>query len=182
MNDNLYTDRSIGPTPPITAEPSLAELEAVIERGRQTFVEVGTALWKIRGRRLYREREHATFEEYCQKRWGWTSRHAERQMIAAAVVENVRPIGRIPQTESQARELLRLTPEHQLIVAGRIDFTTATAEQIRAEVVNNLGTIVPKPKRETHARAGVVRLLDYATVGNCPNFQRCWSAECSGKV
>jgi hypothetical protein len=69
-------------------------------------------LLKIRDERLYCD-EYATFEEYCRKRWDWTSRHVERQMAAATVVENVRPIGRIPENESQARELAPLSAEQQ---------------------------------------------------------------------
>ena len=34
-------------------------------------------------------------------------------MAAATVVENVRPIGRIPENESQARELAPLSAEQQ---------------------------------------------------------------------
>jgi len=37
----------------------------------QAFVEVTTALLEIRDRRLYKQAGHDTFEEYCQKRWGW---------------------------------------------------------------------------------------------------------------
>ena len=55
----------------------LAECEAVIERGQQTFIEVGQALMEIRDSRLYRE-THATFEAYCNERWGWTRRLREQ--------------------------------------------------------------------------------------------------------
>ncbi len=60
----------------------LAELEAVVERGLQTFVEVGEALGEIRDQRLYRA-THRTFEEYCRDRWGFVASRA-RQLIAAA--------------------------------------------------------------------------------------------------
>ena len=55
----------------------LSELEALIERGQQTFIEVGLALTEIRDSKLYRQ-DFATFDQYCEKRWGWTrqpSRH-----------------------------------------------------------------------------------------------------------
>ena len=39
--------------------------------GKKTFVEVGLALAEIRDLRLYK-REYSGFEEYCQKKWGWT--------------------------------------------------------------------------------------------------------------
>lgn len=40
-------------------------------------------------------------------------RNADRLIQAAEVAENLRPIGLIPQTESQARPLTRLEPEVQ---------------------------------------------------------------------
>lgn len=45
----------------------LTQNEAVIERGRRAFVEVGTALAQIRDSRLYRQ-SHDTFEAYCRER------------------------------------------------------------------------------------------------------------------
>jgi len=132
--NNIYSDQTSISAPPVATEQSLAELEAVIERGLQSFIEVGTALWKIREQRLYREQGHATFEEYCDKRWKIRRAHAYRLIDAAGVAANLSPIGDKPKTEAQARELTRLTPEHQLIVAGRIDFTRATAVEIRTEV------------------------------------------------
>jgi len=49
---------------------SLSELETIIDRGKQVFAEVGTALMKIRINRLYQS-EYDTFDEYCQKHWGF---------------------------------------------------------------------------------------------------------------
>lgn len=97
------------------AVESLPELEARIERGLQTFVEVGTALLEIRDRRLYREGGHQTFEDYCQTRWGFSKTHANRLVGAASVVGTLTPIGVTPPTnEAQARELallVRQSPE-----------------------------------------------------------------------
>ena len=47
----------------------LGKLETTIDRGLQSFFEVGAALKEIRDSRLYRD-EHGTFEDYCQTRWG----------------------------------------------------------------------------------------------------------------
>lgn len=86
-----------------------AQLEATIERGMQTFVEVGLALMEIRDGRLYRA-EYGTFEEYCQERWGWERRHAYRLIDAAAAVENVSnwTQNQVPANEAQARPLTSL--------------------------------------------------------------------------
>ena len=65
-------------------QAELEQHEATIERGLQTFVEVGLALRAIRDKRLYRQ-NYATFEDYCRERWGWVASRA-RQLIAAAEV------------------------------------------------------------------------------------------------
>ncbi len=65
----------------------------------------GRALMEIRDRRLYRE-THATFEAYCGERWGWTARHVNRQMDAAAVTGAIGPMGPKPENERQARAML----------------------------------------------------------------------------
>src|SRR5688572_46882 len=81
--------------------------EGVIERGLQTFYAVGAALLAIRDTRLYRA-NYETFEQYCFQRWKMSRIHAHRLMEASEVVENLLPIGNIPATESQARELASL--------------------------------------------------------------------------
>jgi len=83
---------------------TLSELETVIERGQQTFIEVGRALLEIRDGRLYRD-TYTTFEAYCRERWGWTRQHANRQIAAARVVEEMEPTGSIPENEWQARAI-----------------------------------------------------------------------------
>jgi hypothetical protein len=50
-----------------------------------------------------------TFEACCNARWDFTGRHVKRLMAAAEVIDNTRPIGRIPDTETLALSLARLT-------------------------------------------------------------------------
>lgn len=91
---------------------SLPELEAVIERGLTTFVDVGTALLEIREGRLYRE-THSTFEDYCRDRWGFSRVQAHRLIEASEVVATL-PIGNVtPHNEAQARELARIDDPQQ---------------------------------------------------------------------
>lgn len=90
----------------------LDELEAVVERGRRAFVEVGTALAEIRERRLYRA-THSTFESYCRERWGFSRQHAYRAIDAAEVVGVLSPTGDIPAAERVARELVPLKRDHE---------------------------------------------------------------------
>lgn len=83
----------------------LAKHEEVIEKGLNTFIEVGMALLAIRDRRLYRD-EYSTFEDYCRDRWNMSRRHSNHLIQSAQVIENLGtmvPI--IPANERQARPL-----------------------------------------------------------------------------
>lgn len=113
---------------------TLADLEAVIERGVQTFVEVGEALREISERRLYREQGFSTFEEYCRKRWGWQRRHGYELMQAAEVVSNVRSNAQSLPSLTQAVQLAPLTPTEQREVAAKTDFSTKTVAELREEI------------------------------------------------
>jgi hypothetical protein len=90
----------------------LARCEGVIERGINTFIDVGVALLRIRNGRLYRS-SHDTFESYCRDRWGWSKTHVNRQIEAADVAGNLTPIGVKATHESQLRPLAILSPEDQ---------------------------------------------------------------------
>ena len=90
----------------------LRDLEGIVERGLQTFVEVGAALAIIREQKLYRA-AHSTFEAYCEERWGWSDRRARQLMDASEVVTSLAETGTmVPVNERQARELARV-PEDQ---------------------------------------------------------------------
>lgn len=124
----------------VTTSPSLPELEAVIERGLGTFVEVGLALSEILERALYRE-DYRTFDDYCRERWGF-SRYRAHRIMAASDVTQMLPIGNmLPRNEAQARELVRLpTPEARaevwnLAVETHGDRVTAADVRRTAEAV-----------------------------------------------
>jgi hypothetical protein len=111
----------------------LSKLEDRIQRGLQTFYEVGAALMTIRNSRLYRD-SHATFEDYCQQRWAMTRRHANRLVEAAEVIANLGPMGPKPETERQARELAPLPPEAQVHAWAAVT-EALSDEPITAEIV-----------------------------------------------
>lgn len=90
----------------------LAECEATIQKGLATFMDVGSALMRIRDGRLYRV-EYKTFEAYCQEKWGIARAQAYRLMDASTIAGNLSPIGDKPATESQVRPLAGLEPEEQ---------------------------------------------------------------------
>jgi hypothetical protein len=93
----------------------LEHLELVIGLNLASFMKVGLALAQIRAERLYRE-ECPTFEEYCEKRWGFKSSRARQLIGASAVVKNLEKATRgkgidLPANEGQARALLGLSEE-----------------------------------------------------------------------
>ncbi len=92
----------------------LSALEETVERGRQTFIEVGNALSEIRESRLYRE-THKTFESYCQDRWGWSRVQAHHFIKAAETAENLLTTVNIqpPTSEGQIRPLTSLDKDQQ---------------------------------------------------------------------
>lgn len=99
----------------LTEEQQLAADEAVIERGQQTFIEVGIALTDIRDNRLYRK-THRRFEDYITDRWPHIGgrRRAYLLIDAAAVVANVNHGSQIvPTNERQVRPLSSLAPDQQ---------------------------------------------------------------------
>lgn len=96
-------------TPPPTR---LASLEYTIEKGMATFVEVGLSLLEIQRDKLY---PHATFEAYCQERWGWSASRG-RQMMEAAIAVQGLPDGVTVPTEGAARELVKVPPPRRAAV------------------------------------------------------------------
>lgn len=127
----------------------LTELEAVIERGLQTFVDVGTALMEIRDSRLYRE-SHGTFEDYCRERWGMVRQQANRLIAAAEAVENLEPVGSIlPTSESQVRPIAQLEPAAQREVWQRA-IETAPNGKVTAAHVQNVVEEYRKPEQPPH--------------------------------
>ena len=129
---------------------TLAECEAVVERGFDTFVEVGRALLEIRDRRLYRGAGFAAFGTYCRERWGWSRQHAYRLIDGAQVAELVSPAGDTPP-ERVARELVPLArADQEAAVALWVELQArhgahVTADLVRTAVAQHLGKEAPTP-------------------------------------
>ncbi len=81
----------------------LIALEAIIQKGQETFIEVGHALLEIRKNKLYRQKAE-TFDEYCRLTFGWGNRRAY-QICAAVGVWAKAPEGSKPANERQARPI-----------------------------------------------------------------------------
>lgn len=124
----------------IERQTRFAECETIIERGLQTFIEVGQALAEIRDQQHYLD-EFDTFEVYCKTRWNFTPSRASR-LITASEVTTALPIGNgpLPTNEGQARELSGLAPDAAADVMRRADkatignITAATIRAARAEL------------------------------------------------
>lgn len=122
----------------------LRELETIISRTKDSFMECGLALGKIRDGRLYRE-NFGTFETYCEKTWGWKRSQAYR-LIAAAEIK-LSPMGDKVANERQARELAKIPEKERAKIM---------------QTVEEKGIVTAKTIRETVESAGknTVR-LDY---------------------
>ena len=119
----------------IVESKDLRSLEQVIERVQKSFLEAGKALLAIKAQKLYRQ-DYKTFAEYCTDRWGFQKNHANRLIGAAKVIENLTPIGVIPETESQARPLTFLPADQQANAwADVVDECAERGEPITAAAV-----------------------------------------------
>ena len=99
---------------------TLAENEAIIERGLTTFVEVGDALTRIRDERQYRDAGFTDFDTYCRERWGMSNQQAWRLTQAAEVVHALPPMGGTLTSERQARELVSTLREEGAEVTAAV--------------------------------------------------------------
>lgn len=123
----------------------LQQCETIIEEGLRTFVDVGGALLKIRDKKLYRQ-EYSTFEEYINKRWDISKRHAYRLIDAANITDNLKsdPGVTLPQFEKHARPLKNLEPEEQREVWAEI-VDTAPEGKITSKFVEEVVERKTKP-------------------------------------
>lgn len=109
----------------------LAELEEIVERGLEQFLQVAYALIEIRDRRLYRE-THPTWEAFVRERFGMARGTAYGLMQAARVAENVPTSGHL--SISHLRELAPLPVEAQRELAPEISpLTVVEARRVIRE-------------------------------------------------
>lgn len=128
----------------------LVALEKRIERGLQTFKEVGAALQEVRDSRLYRD-AHPSFEAYCQDRWG-LERQRAYQLIGAVEVVHALPenAGQLIRNEATARELvtvMRDDPEDlQEVWAKVVERAESEGGKVTAETVRQVKAQVLPPR------------------------------------
>jgi hypothetical protein len=124
-----------------TEEQQLSDCESIIEHGLQTFYEVGSALMTIRDHRLYRI-THSTFEEYCRERWHISRPRAYQLIDAADVHASLSTIvDKLPETESQARALVRVEPEERAAVwTQALDLAEQEDQRVTARHIEQVVT------------------------------------------
>jgi len=152
---------------------TLHDCEQVIERGLNTFVEVGTALASIRDSRLYRG-THRTFEDYAVERWNLSRAHAYRMIAAAEVVSPMGDIDPPPTNERQVRELAKVPePERAEVWRETVERTdgspTAAAVREAAEQRRK------QAAEQRDARALLLRAVELLAPANRSiNFVETW--------
>ncbi|MCX6916906.1 MAG: hypothetical protein NT167_28365, partial [Verrucomicrobia bacterium] len=120
----------------------LAELEKMIAKGKQTFVEVGLALAEIRDLRLYK-REYGSFSEYCREKWGWNKSYAYYMIHSAEVVKALpEKVSTIVDSEGVARELAKVEPEQR---AGIVQAVVDEGKPVTAAAIKR--HLPPPPMR-----------------------------------
>lgn len=123
----------------------LAQLEAVVDRGKRVFLEVGAALREIRDSKMYRN-SHKSFAAYVEERFELRKSYAYQLIESATVVESVRHGGQI-ETERQAREVVKTPEKHRQAVVDRANemaddrggMTAAVVREARDEVMGEIG-------------------------------------------
>lgn len=145
----------------VAESKQLKECEHTIKQTKGAFVACGNALTKIRDNKLYRK-THKSFEDYCQERWGWTSRRANQLIEAAGVVKSLPgKQGSALPTSRSAEALKNVEPEKRSAVlekATRSGKVTArsiaeAAEETRTSK-DETGYPIPEPILEDWNRAG----------------------------
>lgn len=125
---------------------ALAQCEEVIERGLDSFIEVGNALLQIRDERLYKS-DYDDFETYCRERWDMSKRHVNRLIESAEVMQNLGPIGLTPSSESVARPLAALpAPVQRKAWAKAVETAEKPDKPTAKEVTAAVEIVAPKSK------------------------------------
>jgi hypothetical protein len=135
----------------IVEKDRFGQLERIVSVGLSTFYEVGSALREIADKKFYRQK-YVTFEEYCQRRWNISRRHAYRLMASSEVADDLRPMGhKSTEPITKERQLRPLTkiPKQQRKKAwsmAKKSNPVPTAKDVQASVEKMRGT---RPKVES---------------------------------
>jgi len=132
----------------VEEQTELALCEAVIERGRKAFLEVGGALMTIQEKRLYRA-THTTFDAYCREKWQIGKSYAYDMIAAYGIVENVRHSGQtdaLPENPKQALALRQVPKEEQAEVLQKAVETAPEGGVTAAHIEETANRHLGKPE------------------------------------
>lgn len=135
---------------------NLLKQERVIRDNTDGFRKVGAALEIIRDERLYR-RDFKTFEDYCQKKWGYGRRYANQVVAGAAAVKSLPPdLGVLVPKSSAAVALSKVPVKDRAAVVNEVSkggapvTAKSITEQSKAKfvplprVTDELGWVIPE--------------------------------------
>lgn len=112
----------------------LEQLETVIERGLQTFYEVGQALLDIKTKGLYKE--YGTFEDYCRQRWDIDRDTAYYLRQSVSIMDNISdPLHEQPLNLEQVKPLNKLKEPQEQREAWQMAVESAANGRITARHV-----------------------------------------------
>jgi len=152
------SETALAPRLSTTEQERFGELEAIVARGRATFVEVGTALREIRDKRLYRV-THATFTDYLQERWRVSRSRGYQLIDAAKVAAAMSTTVDTPPNEAQARELVPLLADEQALIEIWQQLKHEHGERLTAELIRAAveRTLAAEQSRLATARSNLLR-------------------------
>jgi len=146
---------------PMTTLSDFQQLEQTVARGLETFYKVGIALAKIRDNEYYNP-PYKAFQEYLEKRWGYTRQRASQLILAAketahlstTVDENL-----IPKNERAIRELLTIKDELRVPVLKAAHKlrkgSDITTEEITEAIKQVPGASRPKKPKKAAAKPAI---------------------------
>ncbi len=111
---------------PLMGEADLTVYEQIIQKGKQVYFEVGSALAKIRDGRGYRF-TYGTFEEYIERRWGFSVRTGYNLIGASEVSENVQTSAQIGYSQAVSISSLPANEQQGFVDSYDIEAMTQKA-------------------------------------------------------
>lgn len=90
----------------------LEAIEARIQKGVKSFLDVGNALMEVKQEQLWRG-EYESFDDYCQRRWNFSQWYAYRLTSAVEVANRLDNCPKKPKQEAQLRPLAKLPKDQQ---------------------------------------------------------------------
>jgi hypothetical protein len=125
MTDNtskFVTTKSTVSHTPSSPKANFSELEQIIQTNLAGSFKLAAALATIRAQELYKP-DYKTFEEYCQKRWGYSRSYGIRLCDMNNVMNDLEPYQKkevYPHNEAQARVFVDLNKTERLELAETI--------------------------------------------------------------